>query len=125
MFYWLTTTLGSEQQPYFDALVLWKFVIYILAAACLYFTTRIYGVNRVIAVVFVCFSLFIGRSFYDVRPAGFSNLLVAVFMLVLALASYGISSTFASCAPGGLLGQRHGGYVYASHTVPFVVWPRS
>ena len=43
MFYWLTTTLGSEQDPYFDALVLWKFAIYILAAVCLYFTTRIYG----------------------------------------------------------------------------------
>ena len=124
MFYWLTTTLGSEQQPYFDALVLWKFAIYILAAVCLYFTTRIYGVNRAIAVVFVCFSLFIGRSFFDVRPAGFSNLLVAVFMLVLALASYRNKLYIWLLVPLVVFWSNvHGGYIYAFlMLVPFVVW---
>ncbi len=124
MFYWLTTTLGSEQQPYFDALVLWKFAIYILAAVCLYFTTRIYGVNRSVAVVFVCFALFIGRSFYDVRPAGFSNLLVAVFTLVLALASYRNKLYIWLLVPLVVFWSNvHGGYIYAFlMLVPFVVW---
>ena len=75
IFYKLTTSLGSETDPYYDALVLWKFAIYILAAAALYGTSRIYGVNRALAAMFVCFVMFIGRSFLDIRPAGFSNLL--------------------------------------------------
>ncbi|MBN1506979.1 MAG: hypothetical protein JW955_09040 [Sedimentisphaerales bacterium] len=124
MFYWLTTTLGSEQQPYFDALVLWKFSLYILAAVCLYFTTRIYGVNRAVAVVFVCFSLFIGRSFFDVRPAGFSNLLVAVFSLVIALASYRNKLYIWLLVPLVVFWSNvHGGYIYAFlMLVPFVIW---
>jgi hypothetical protein len=124
MFYWLTTALGSEQQPYFNALVLWKFAIYILAAVCLYFTTRLYGVNRAVAVVFVCFSLFIGRSFFDVRPAGFSNLLVAVFMLVLALASYRNKLYIWLLVPLVVFWCNvHGGYIYAFLMLaPFVVW---
>ncbi len=124
MFYWLTTTLGSEQDPYFDALVLWKFALYILAAVCLYFTARLYGVNRAIAVVFVCFALFIGRSFFDIRPAGFSNLLVAVFMLVLALAGYRNKLYIWLLVPLVVFWCNvHGGYIYAFlMLVPFVVW---
>lgn len=124
MFYWLTTRLGSEQQPYFDALVLWKFAIYILAAVCLYFTSRIYGVNRGVAVIFVCFSLFIGRSFFDIRPAGFSNLLVTVFMLVLALASYRNKLYIWLLVPLVVFWCNvHGGYIYAFlMLVPFMIW---
>ena len=124
MFYWLTTTLGSESEPYFDALVLWKFAIYILAAVCLYFTARIYGVNRALAVIFVCFALFIGRSFFDIRPAGFSNLLVAVFMLVLALASYRNALYIWLIVPLIVFWSNvHGGYIYAFiMLVPFIVW---
>jgi hypothetical protein len=124
IFYKLTTMLGSEQNPYFDALILWKFAIYILAAVCLYFTTRIYGVNRAIAVVFVCFSLFIGRSFFDVRPAGFSNLLVAVYMLVLALTVYRNKLYIWLLVPLVVFWCNvHGGYIYAFiMLVPFVVW---
>jgi hypothetical protein len=124
MFYWLTTTLGSEQDPYFDALVLWKFSVYILAAICLYYTTRIYGVNRAVAVVFVCFALFIGRSFFDVRPAGFSNLLVAVFALVLALTSYRNKLYVWLLVPLVVFWANvHGGYIYAFlMLVPFAIW---
>ena len=124
IFYKLTTMLGSEQAPYFDALILWKFAIYILAAVCLYVTMRIYGVNRAIAVVFVCFALFIGRSFFDVRPAGFSNLLVAVYMLVLALAVYRNKLYVWLLVPLVVFWCNvHGGYVYAFiMLVPFVVW---
>jgi hypothetical protein len=124
IFYKLTTTLGSETQPYYDALVLWKFAIYILAAVALYFTARVYGVNRALAAVFVCFALLIGRSFFDVRPAGFSNLLVAVLLLILALASYRRSLYIWLLVPLVVFWSNvHGGYIYAFvMLVPFVVW---
>jgi len=124
IFYSLTTTLGSEEQPYYNALVLWKIAIYMLAAVCLYFTTRIYGANRALAVFFVCFAMFIGRSFFDVRPAGFSNLLVAVFLLVLACTSYRNGLYAWLMVPLIVFWANvHGGYVYAFIVLtPFVLW---
>ena len=44
--------------------------------------------NPALSAVFACFAMFVGRSFLDIRPAGFSNLLVAVFLLTLVLATY-------------------------------------
>lgn len=41
IFYWLTTTLGSEQEPYYDALVVWKVAIYLSAVAGIYALGRI------------------------------------------------------------------------------------
>ncbi len=124
IFYRLTTTLGSESEPYYDALVLWKFAIYILAAGALYYVSRLYGVNRGLAVVFVCFALFIGRSFFDIRPAGFSNLLVAMLILILALSGYKRSLYIWLIVPLIIFWSNvHGGYVYAFIVlVPFIGW---
>ncbi|MGE5293401.1 MAG: hypothetical protein ACM3VT_01100, partial [Solirubrobacterales bacterium] len=124
IFYRLTTALGSESEPYYDALVLWKFAIYLLAAAALYGTARIYGVNRALAVMAVCFGLFIGRSFFDIRPAGFSNLLVAVLILIMALASYRRAVYIWLIVPLIIFWSNvHGGYIYAFIVlVPFIVW---
>ena len=71
-----------------NALVYWKFTIYILTVICVFYTGRLLGANPALCAVFACFAMFIGRSFLDVRPAGFSNLLVAVFLLILALTTY-------------------------------------
>jgi hypothetical protein len=124
IFYKLTTALGSESEPYYDALVFWKFAIYILAAAALYATARIYGVNRGLAVISVCSALYIGRSFFDVRPAGFSNLLTAVLILVFALASYRNTLYIWLIVPLIIFWSNvHGGYIYAFIVlVPFVAW---
>lgn len=124
IFYRLSTALGSESEPYYDALVLWKFAIYILAAVALYYTARVYGVNPALAAIFVSFALFIGRSFFDVRPAGFSNLLVAVLFLVLALASCRNALYIWLIVPLIVFWSNvHGGYVYAFIAlVPFIVW---
>src|SRR3990172_9318130 len=43
IFYWLTTTLGSEQDPYFDALVIWKVAVYLGSVICIYTLARILG----------------------------------------------------------------------------------
>jgi hypothetical protein len=124
IFYKLTTALGSETEPYYDALVLWKFAIYLLAAAALYFTARLYGVHPILAATFVSFAMVIGRSFFDIRPAGFSNLLVAVLILILALASYKNTLYIWLLVPLIIFWSNvHGGYVYAFIVlVPFVVW---
>jgi len=124
IFYKLTTALGSETEPYYDALVLWKFGIYVLAAIAIYATARLYGVHPALAAVSVCFGMVIGRSFFDIRPAGFSNMLVAVMVLVLALASYKNVLYIWLVVPLVVFWSNvHGGYVYAFIVlVPFVVW---
>ncbi len=124
LFYKLTTMLGSEDKPYFDALVYWKFALYVLVVVCLYFTSRLLGVNRALAVVFACGAMFVGRSFLDVRPAGFSNLMVPILLLVLALASYRNALYVWLIVPLIVLWSNlHGGYIYAFlMLVPFVAW---
>jgi hypothetical protein len=71
-----------------NALVYWKFAIYILTVICVYYTGRLLRVHPWLCAVFSCFAMFAGRSFIDIRPAGFSNMLVAVFLLILALTTY-------------------------------------
>jgi hypothetical protein len=124
LFYKLTTMFGSEDKPYFDALVYWKLAVYILVVACLYFTSRVLGINRALAVVFACAAMFIGRSFLDVRPAGFSNLMVPAFLLVLALTSYRNALYIWLIVPLIVFWSNvHGGYIYAFlMLVPFVGW---
>jgi hypothetical protein len=124
IFYKLTTALGSESEPYYDALVLWKFALYLLAMVVLYYTARLYGVNPLLAAVFVCFAMVIGRTFFDIRPAGFSNLLVAVLVLILALASYKNVLYVWLLVPLVIFWSNvHGGYIYAFlMVIPFVGW---
>lgn len=124
IFYKLTTALGSEDEPYFNALVFWKFGIYLLAVACLYATARILGIHPLLAAVASCFAMFIGRSFFDIRPAGFSNLLVAIYLLILVLTSYRNALYVWLIVPVIVFWANvHGGYVYAFiMLVPFVGW---
>jgi len=90
LFYWLThlSPFADAETFSFNTLVYWKFAIYIITVICIYYTGRLLGVNPALSAVFACFAMFVGRSFLDIRPAGFSNLLVAVFLLVLVLATY-------------------------------------
>jgi len=90
IFYWLTheSPFADAQARSYNAIVYWKFAIYILTVICIYYTARVMGVNCALAAVFACFAMFIGRTFFDIRPAGFSNLLAAAFLLVLVLSTY-------------------------------------
>ncbi|MHC4539069.1 MAG: hypothetical protein ACYS74_04725 [Planctomycetota bacterium] len=105
-----------------NALVYWKFTVYILAILCVYYTGRLLGVNPALCAVVSCFALFAGRSYIDIRPAGFSNLLVAVFLLVLVLASYRNILYIWLMVPVTVFWCNvHGGYIYVFITlVPFV-----
>jgi hypothetical protein len=80
------------------------------------------GVNPALAAVFACFAMFVGRSFFDVRPAGFSNLMVAVLLLVFVLATYRNILYIWLIVPVVVFWCNvHGGYVYAFIVlVPFV-----
>lgn len=123
IFYWLTHELtGSVEQPYYDALVYWKFAIYLLTAALVYYATRIMGATPVLAAMAGCLSVFIGRSFYDIRPAGFSNMLVAALLLIYVLTTYRNHLYIWLIVPVMVFWCNvHGGFIYAFMTfVPFI-----
>ncbi|MDI6449091.1 hypothetical protein [Anaerobaca lacustris] len=124
IFYRMTTMLGSPEEPYFNALVVWKFAVYFLTVFAVYFTARLMGVDPAPAAAASGLAMFIGRSLFDIRPAGFSNLLVAVFILILALTSYRNALYIWLIVPVVVFWSNvHGGYIYAFIVlVPFVGW---
>ncbi|MHC4144016.1 MAG: hypothetical protein ACYSUD_04460 [Planctomycetota bacterium] len=96
-----------------NALVYWKFAIYIITVICVYYTGRLLGANPALCAIFSCFAMFTGRSFLDVRPAGFSNMLVAVFLLILVLATYRNILYIWLIVPVTVFWCNvHGGYIY-------------
>jgi hypothetical protein len=105
-----------------NALVYWKFAIYIIAVICVYYTCRLLGVHPALAAIFCCFSMFIGRSFLDIRPAGFSNMLVAVLLLILAIVTYRNILYIWLIVPVAVFWCNvHGGYIYMFIIlVPFI-----
>jgi len=105
-----------------NALVYWKFAIYILTVICVYYTGRLLGIHPALCAVFCCFAMFIGRSFLDIRPAGFSNMLVAVFLLILALTIYRNVLYIWLIVPITIFWCNvHGGYIYVFiMLVPFI-----
>ena len=125
IFYWLThlSPFADAETFSFNTLVYWKFAIYIVTVICVYYTGRLLGVNPALSAVFACFAMFVGRSFLDIRPAGFSNLLVAVFLLILVLATYRNILYIWLVVPLTVFWCNvHGGYIYVFiMLVPFVV----
>ncbi len=115
IFYWLTTLspFADAESWSFNTLVYWKFALYIMAVICVYYTGRILGVNPALSAFFACAAMFIGRSFLDVRPAGYSNMLVAAFLLILALATYRNHLYIWFIVPLTIFWSNvHGGYIY-------------
>ncbi len=126
IFYWLAelSPFADAQSLSFNTLVYWKFAVYILTIICVYYTSRILGVNPALAAVFSCFALFVGRSFFDIRPAGFSNLSVAVFLLILVLTTYRNILYIWLIVPLSVLWcNLHGGYIYVFIMLaPFIMF---
>lgn len=127
IFYWLTHKSPIADPgafpPAFNQLVYWKIAIYIITVICVYYTGRILGANPALSAVFACFAMFVGRSFFDVRPAGFSNMLVAIFLLILVLTTYRNILYIWLIVPMTVFWCNvHGGYIYAFiMLVPFVL----
>ena len=105
-----------------NALVYWKFAVYIITVVCVFYTGVLMGVNPALSAVFSCFALFIGRSFLDIRPAGFSNMLVGVFLLILVLATYRNVLYIWLIVPLTVFWcNAHGGYIYVYiMMIPFI-----
>ncbi len=124
IFYWLTheSPFAGAETFSFNTLVYWKFAIYIITVICVFYTARLLRVNPALSAVFACFAMFVGRSFLDVRPAGFSNILVAVFLLILVLTTYRNILYIWLVVPLGVFWCNvHGGYIYLFiMLVPFV-----
>ncbi len=117
IFYWLTHKSpiadADTLLPSFNQLVYWKIAIYIISVICVYYTGKILGANPALSAVFACFAMFVGRSFFDVRPAGFSNMLVAIYLLILVLATYRNILYIWLLVPVMVFWCNvHGGYIY-------------
>ena len=132
-FYWLThmspvadaETFDKpivEQNFTYNSLVYWKYAIYILTVIAVYYTGRVLGANKALSAAFACFAIFIGRTFFDIRPAGFSNLLTAVLLFIFVLAVYKNYLYIWLIVPLTVLWcNLHGGYVYVFIVlVPFI-----
>jgi len=124
LFYLLTPGENAENSENysFNALVYWKFAIYIITVICVYYMGINLGVYPPLSAAFACFAMFVGRSFFDIRPAGFSNLLVAVFLLILIFTTYRNILYIWLIVPLAVFWCNvHGGYIYAFiMLVPFV-----
>ncbi|NLX04595.1 MAG: hypothetical protein GXY33_05585 [Phycisphaerae bacterium] len=117
VFYLLKQGLGE------NALVVWKFAVNFLTVLCVYYSGRLLGANGALSAVFACFALFTARTFIDIRPQVFTNLLVAVFFVILLLTTYRNYLYIWLIVPLVVVWSNlHGGYLYVFLTlVPFVV----
>jgi hypothetical protein len=124
IFYWLThlSPFADAETFSFNTLVYLKFAIYIITVICVYYTAKTLGGNPALSAVFACFAMFISRSFLAIRPAEFTNLLTAVFLLILVLTTYRNVSYIWFIIPLAVLWcNLHGGYIYLFiMLVPFV-----
>jgi hypothetical protein len=87
-FYELVHLFGTEDNPNYNMLIVWKFALFIATAFVVYALGRVIGVNPLLAGIAACFAMIIGRSFFDIRPACWSNFFVPLYLLVLVLAVY-------------------------------------
>ncbi|TFG45086.1 MAG: hypothetical protein E4H40_08680, partial [Candidatus Brocadiia bacterium] len=125
IFYWLThdSPVADADNYSYNTLVYWKIALYIVSVICIYYTARVLGAHYFLAAIFACFAVFVGRSFLDIRPAGFSNMLTAVFILILVLSIYRNILYLWLIVPLTVFWCNvHGGYIYVFIIlVPFVI----
>ncbi len=122
IFYKLVSLSGKEGDYDYNMLVYWKFTLYILTAFAVYGVGRVIGVSWIPALAAACFAMVVGRSFFDIRPAGYSNFLTPVFFLALALATYRNIHWIWLLVPVVVFWANvHGGYIYVYlMLVPFI-----
>ncbi|MBN1457347.1 MAG: hypothetical protein JW912_05810 [Sedimentisphaerales bacterium] len=112
-YYTLAKTFGSEGQYNYNMLIVWKFIVTFLSLICIYKLGRVIGANRYLSAISASFAMFVGRTFIDVRPAVFSNLLVPLFVLILALTVYRNIRYIWLLVPLMVFWCNvHGGYIY-------------
>ncbi len=112
----------ADQDISYNSLVYWKYGLYILTIITVYYTGKVLGANPALSAVFACFALFVGRTFLDIRPAGFSNMLTAVLLLIFVLTVYRNYLFIWLIVPLAVFWCNvHGGYVYMFLAlIPFI-----
>jgi len=116
LFYWLAylSPIADAQQLSFNSLVYLKFALYLLTVICIYLAARTMRAGAFLSALFACFSIFVGRTFFNIRPADFTNLCTAVFILILALTTYRNSLYIWLFIPLVVVWSNlHGGFMYA------------
>jgi len=121
--YWFfAETFGNNGEYNYNALIYWKFAIYIIEVLCVYFIARLLGVSVPGSAAAAAFALYIGRTFLDVRPAGYANFLSVMFLLVIVLSVYRDRRYIWLLVPLTVFWSNvHGGYIYVFiMMVPFI-----
>jgi hypothetical protein len=121
-FYELVHLFGSKDNPNYNMLVVWKFTLFLATAFVVYAFGRVMGVCPLLAAIASCLAMVVGRTFFDIRPACWSNFFVPLFLLILALAVYrNIRWIWLLVPTVALWANFHGGYIYVyMMIVPFV-----
>ena len=113
-FYKLVTWFGSEDNPNYDMLVYWKFALFVATIFVVFALGKVMGAGDFLSMTAACFAMVVGRSFYDIRPACYSNLLVPAFILLLALSTCKHYKYIWLMIPLIVFWANvHGGYIYA------------
>ncbi|MHC4926796.1 MAG: hypothetical protein ACYTER_05615 [Planctomycetota bacterium] len=113
-FYKLATWFGDDGGYNLDTLVYWKFGLYFLTVFCVYGIGKTLGAGDTLSAAAACLAMVVGRTFYDIRPAGYSNLLVPAFLLILALTMCkNYRWVWLSIPLIVFWANVHGGYLYA------------
>jgi hypothetical protein len=121
-YYKLASWFGADGAYNYNTLVVWKFAIYTLTVFCVFAIGKTMGAGWLLSAAAACLAMVIGRSFFDIRPAGYTNLLTPAFVLVLALATYKHWRWIWLLVPLVVFWANvHGGYIYAFiMLVPFI-----
>jgi hypothetical protein len=121
-FYELVHQFGTEENPNYNMLVVWKFALFMATAFVVYAYGRVIGVNQLLAGISACLAVVVGRTFFDIRPACLSNFFVPLYLLILALAVYkNIRYIWLLVPTVAIWANFHGGYIYVyMMMVPFV-----
>jgi len=117
IFYWLKQRFG------YNSLVVWKLAVCLASVFCIFYTGKLLGANPALSALFAAFAMFISRTFIDIRPQVFTNLIVAVFFLILVLTTYRNVLYIWLVVPLVVFWCNiHGGYIYAFIMLPVFVF---
>lgn len=121
-FYKLVTWFGTDSEYNYETLVYWKYALFTATIFVVFGVGKVLGAGDFLSMIAACFAMVIGRSFYDIRPACYSNLLVPAFILLLALTTYKHRKYIWLMIPLIIFWANvHGGYIYAyMMLVPFM-----
>ncbi|MBW8015870.1 MAG: hypothetical protein FVQ82_06755 [Planctomycetes bacterium] len=112
-FYQFAKRLGRGGEYNYDGLVYWKFIIFTIEVFSLFFFARLIGVSVPSSAGASAMAMFVGRTFLDIRPACYANVLAAILLLIMALAIYKNYRYIWLIVPLTVFWSNvHGGYIY-------------